>query len=194
MIFLIPFFLLLDSFLFLVLAGVASLVAGCAASAAGASVVLALLVSEAVFPSAGVFPSAAGPVASEDPEEFTSSAGVPPAGAGSPGLTVPTIPVVPVLAPAPEPTSAVRPPPERISTPEVVSASGSIFGAPLVAAMCTSGPLRKRPNARCGRVSRGRGAFCSAVIQATAFGSGCGTGTPKTCSLPLASPARAESG
>ena len=77
---------------------------------------------------------------------------------------------------------------------DMESLSGSMCGAPFSAAMCTSGPLWKIPSPLWARFSLGRGAFCSAVIHASAFGSGCGTGTPNATSFALASASYFERG
>src|SRR5712664_3999966 len=106
-----------------------------------------------------------------------------------PGVTVATIPV-------PVPVFLVWSPPAKMSTPAEVSDSGSNVGFPTREATCSScpGPVLKNPRGFLTRLVRGRGAFCSAVIHATAFGSGCGTGAPSAFNRPFASGTRGDSG
>src|SRR6267143_1255682 len=90
-----------------------------------------------------------------------------------PGVIVATIPV-------PEPPIRDWLPPAKTSIPASLSDSGVIVGFPFVAAVRNSfpGPLRISSSGFLMSISRCRGAFCSAVIQATAWGSGCGTDAP----------------
>src|ERR1700674_3083582 len=106
-----------------------------------------------------------------------------------PGVTVATIPV-------PVPGFLVWSPPVKISTPADVSDSGSNVGFPTREATCSScpGPVLKNPSGFFTRLVRGGGAFCSAVIHATAFGSGCGTGAPSAFNRSFASGTRGDSG
>ena len=185
-----PFFLLLDSFLLefaSAAAGAVVFVASVAgASAAGASVLAVSVVvaapGVAVSVEFAALPSVlAVPELSLAPEVVSSAL----AGFGSPGLTVSTT-AGEFDEPPPLPdTRVVRFPPLNVSVPPL-SASGSICGLPAVAVMCTSGPLRIMPIARWTGVSFGLGAFCSAVIHASAFGSGCGIGTPYDFNLSCA--------
>ena len=106
-----------------------------------------------------------------------------------PGDTVATIPVVaaPILGCAP---------PVSRSAADIVSDGGCKFGAPLLAAEYNSavGPLFIIHIGFLNRLVCGLGAFCSAVIHATAVGSGCGIGAPNDFSLSLASYTMLESG
>src|SRR5882672_2413806 len=106
-----------------------------------------------------------------------------------PGVTVATIPV-------PVPDFLVWSPPIKMSTPVDVSDSGSNVGFPTREATCSScpGPVLKNLIGFLTRLVLGRGAFCSAVIHATAFGSGCGTGAPSAFNRSFASGTRGDSG
>src|SRR5437660_2368665 len=97
-----------------------------------------------------------------------------------PGVTVATIPVV--VAPCD------GLPPLNISIPVSLSESGVIVGFPVVAAARNScpGPVRIRLSGFSITASRCRGAFCSAVIHATALASGCGIGAPRAFNRLLA--------
>jgi len=98
-------------------------------------------------------------------------------------------------------TTAVFPglPPPAVKLPGVnvspsPSPSGVRLGAPIRAAVETSGPFRSAPSGLLIRLPRGRGVFCSFCIRAKAVGSGCGIGDPSLVSLAFASAARGESG
>src|SRR5258707_6563153 len=101
----------------------------------------------------------------------------------------------PLLPPVP-PSCDLPPPPLNISVADVVSASGSRFGAPDFADAMISpcGAVRTSAKGFFTSPSRLRGVFCSAVIQATALGSGCGTGTLNVTNLPFAFTAKSDSG
>src|SRR5207237_5339892 len=92
-----------------------------------------------------------------------------------PGVTVATIPVV--VAPCD------GLPPLNISIPVSLSESGVIVGFPVLAAARNScpGPVRIRLGGFLINASRCRGAFCCALIQATALGSGCRIVAPWAC-------------
>src|SRR5882724_2352035 len=60
--------------------------------------------------------------------------------------------------------------------------------------LAVPGPVLKNPIGFLTRLVRWRGAFCSAVIHATAFGSGCGTGAPIAFNRSFASGTRGDSG
>src|SRR5579859_7286404 len=99
-------------------------------------------------------------------------------------------------------TSAVLPPgvvaPAGFSNSPSESASdaGSICGVPLRAATTNSapGPLCISASGFFTRPGFGRGAFCSAVIHATAAGSACGTGILSDFNLSFASGTSGERG
>ena len=74
------------------------------------------------------------------------------------------------------------------------SPSGVRLGAPVRAAVETSGPFRSAPRGLLIRLPRCRGKFCSFCIRANAVGSGWGTGAPNLVNLSFASAARGESG
>ena len=205
--FLSPFFLLLDSFWFCESAagGVPSVfaesVAAVLVDGAVPSVLAGSLVAASVAgglaavpsPVAGAAASGVVPFVESLPGAgFTSSVAAPSGGVPlvvvSPVATVATIP----LFPAPVPLMLL--PPVKMSVPGRSLLSGSICGVPLIAVMRTSGPEWKIPIDLCIMLTRGRGAFCSAVIHVTALGSGWGIGMPKDFSLPLASAACFESG
>src|ERR1700687_4773862 len=114
------------------------------------------------------------------------------AGAAPPGVTVST---TAVLRAPPGPPSCDLLPPLKMSMPEA-SDSGSRFGAPFFADATISlcGPERTRASGFFTKPSRCRGALCSAVIHATALGSGCGTGTLNATNLFFAFWAKLESG
>src|SRR5207249_1693774 len=107
--------------------------------------------------------------------------------AGPPGTTIATIP-------GPVPSIRDGFPPVRMSPPS--SLSGDIVGVPDLAAaynsclgvVCTSAKGFKTSG------SCFRGEFFSAVIHATAFGSGCGTGAFSAFSLSFAPGTSGESG
>src|SRR5260370_4583475 len=220
MIFFMPFFfLLVDCFLLFPLvpfwvapwAGEQSVLAGSAACPgaawaasvfdAGSAVVVApvvpftesLVVVAAVFgpvDPAGAFGSGCAAVLGSAPSVAGATFSAPP-------LVVPPVLPVTIVAtiPVPVPTRASFPP-VNTSIPASLSASGVIVGFPVLAATRNScpGPLRTRPMGFLIRLSRCRGAFCSAVIQATALGSGCGTGAPCALSRFLASGTSGDSG
>src|SRR6516164_7756862 len=219
MIFLIPFFFLLveslPESLLLLSAGLAFGSVEAAESelvpepAAGAGSLPAAGAAGLAVAPAGAALSAAG--AAVSPEElFDSPAGaalvvvpvspvstVEPPVAPVPGVAISTTAVLPgALLPPPTPICAL-PPPVSTSADSAPSDSGSIFGAPVFAAVMRSwlgpewtsaiGPLLTNPGCS-------RGAAASACIHASALGSGCGTGTPKATSFFLASPTSGESG
>src|SRR5712672_514262 len=181
------FFLLLDSFLESFLSSVLceasvllasapcasplvaeSAFAGCSLPVPLVASVDGLVVGDAAAAS-GVDP--AGPGA-----EGVPSAGVAlsvAGGATPPGVTVSTTAVF-LAPPDPAPPSCDLPPPLNMSVAEVVSASGSSVGAPDFADATISpcGAVRTSASGFFTSPSRLRGVFCSAVIHATALGSG----------------------
>src|SRR6266478_5452943 len=203
------FFLLVDSFF------LSSFVPFCTLSCVGAVSALAASPGCAVPAAASVLGApSADPVASALPPFAESAAAggalgsagaselgaLPSAGAATfsaapavpllpPGVTVATIPV-------PVPGFLVWSPPVKISTPDDVSDSGSNVGFPTREATCSTcpGPFLKNLSGFPSRPVRGRGAFCSAVIHATAFGSGCGTGAPSAFNRSFAAGTRGDSG
>src|SRR5229473_99248 len=124
-----------------------------------------------------------------------------PSVAGATFSAVPSVaPVLPVTMvatiPVPAPPTRAWLPPFKISIPASLSDSGVIVGFPYLDAVCIScfGPDRRKPAGFLMSDSCGRGAFCSAVIQAAACGSGCGTGTPSVFNRLLALGTRGDSG
>src|SRR5216683_1369175 len=219
MIFFMPFFfLLVDSFL------LSPLVPFCVASWAVVPSVLAPSAAcpvapgaASVFdpasdvPAAAVVPFAESLVAAAvfgpvDPvAEFGSGcAAVFGSAASVAGATFSAPPVVPPVLPGtmvatiPVPAPPVRDglPPVNTSIPVSLSASGVMVGFPNLDADCIScfGPERTSPIGFFMRLSFCLGAFCSAVIHATALGSGCGTGAPCAFNRFFASGTSGDSG
>jgi len=108
---------------------------------------------------------------------------------GLPGVIVSTAAVLPTLEVEAAGVLGCNPNP-MVSSPD--SLAGVIVGAPLCAAVETSGPDFRTVMDRL--TNPGRLKFCSFCIRASAVGSGGGTGTPNFTSLFLASPARDERG
>jgi hypothetical protein len=109
-----------------------------------------------------------------------------------PGVTVSTTAVVDGPFPDGEPPPADMLPGVNVSPSP--SPSGVRLGAPVRAAVETSGPFRSAPSGLLIRLPRCRGKFCSFCIRANAVGSGWGTGAPNLVNLSFASAARGESG
>src|SRR5437660_3458657 len=197
------FFLLVDSFLLSLLdfpscaflaaslvwpaaAGVSSVLLGSPGWPVAAGVASVLGVVSAVpFAEFSVVGGAFGSAAAAGPASPPSVAGVTLSALlvvplVLPGVTVATIPVV--VAPCD------GLPPLNISIPVSLSESGVIVGFPVVAAARNScpGPVRIRLSGFLINASRCRGAFCSAVIHATALGSVCGVGAPRAFNRLLA--------
>src|SRR5580658_3279724 len=98
------------------------------------------------------------------------------------------VPPTPGVTTAMSPVRAFDPPGVSMSIGDTLSDSGCKFGAPFLAATFNSplGPFDTNASGFLTRLVCGLGVFCSAVIHATALGSGCGTGAPNALSLSFA--------
>src|SRR6266700_5336698 len=162
------FFLLVDSWLVSAAGAGVVVLAGCVVSVVVAG-------DESVAAGAGSVP---GVVAAGGGRAF-----------GLPGVTVSTVAVFPIVEVEAAFALGCKLKP-IVSSPD--SLAGVMVGAPLCAAVETSGPVFRTPIDRF--KIPGRSVDCCFCIRATAVGSGGGTGTPNLTSLFLASPARPESG
>src|SRR5580704_1005510 len=185
-------------------AGAASLFAGelfaasslaAALELAGAAAVGAVVAGVSTVPASfGCSPVAGGVATASEPagatlsELLVAESAVP----ACPGTTTPTS-AVPA---APPPAVCFPPGVNKSPPPDNDSDSGCICGVPCCADASSSpvGPLLIKSNGFLYRGVCGLGVFCSAVIQASAVGSGCGTGTPAAFSLSLACGASADNG